>query len=80
MKNDVIAFPTGSNTSGALTQFDLYNVNTSAWSILRPNQNIAGSVNASLINVNNTVYLAGGFQTSGGCNGIFYDRVYTLNW
>jgi hypothetical protein len=80
LKNDVIAFPTGSNASGALTQFDLYNVNTAMWSLLKLNQSIAGSVNASVINVNNTVYLAGGYQTNGGCNVTFYDKVYTLNW
>jgi hypothetical protein len=80
LKNEVIAFPTGSNTNGALTQFDLYNVNTSSWSILRLNQSIAGSVNASVISVNNTVYLAGGYQNNGGCNVTFYDKVYRLNW
>ncbi len=80
LKNEVIAFPTGSNTNGALTQFDLYNVNTSSWSILRLNQSIAGSVNASVISVNNTIYLAGGYQNNGGCNVTFYDKVYTLNW
>jgi hypothetical protein len=80
LKNEVIAFPTGSNSNGALRQFDLYNVNTASWSILKLNQSIAGSVNASVISANNTVYLAGGYQNNGGCNVTFYDKVYTLNW
>lgn len=80
LKKDVIAFPTGSDANGALTQFDLYNTNTAGWSVLRLNQVIAGSVNASIMSVNNTVYLAGGYQNNGGCNAIFYDKVYTLNW
>jgi hypothetical protein len=80
MKNDVIVLPTGNNANGTLTQFDLYNVNTATWSLLKLNQSIAGSVNASMINVSNTVYLAGGYQTNGGCDVPFYDKVYALNW
>jgi hypothetical protein len=80
LKNDFIAFPTGTNASGALTQLDLYNINTTAWSVLRVIPGIAGTVNASVISVNNTLYLAGGSNTNGGCNVTFYDKVYTLNW
>jgi hypothetical protein len=80
LKNDVIAFPTGSTAKGALTQLDLYNINTTAWSILRVSPSIAGTVNASVISVNNTVYLAGGSNTNGGCDVTFYDKAYALNW
>lgn len=79
LRSDVIAFPTG-NSNGGLTQFDLYNTNTANWSILKLNQSIAGSVNASVIGVNNTVYLAGGYQTNGGCDATFYDKVFRLTW
>ena len=72
-KNDNIVFFTGSNTISSGTDFDIYNTTSQTWSIGRLSQPIFG---ASIISVNNTIYVAGG--TDGHNN--YYNQLWKLEF
>lgn len=73
VKDNKIVFFTGANVWGELNnRFDIYDVLTNTWSIgLLP----AGIYGASIISVNNTIYVAGGIV-----DGVASNRVWKLEF
>jgi N-acetylneuraminic acid mutarotase len=67
----IIFYPT--NSEGDNTAFEIYNTITKTWSIATLNMALDG---ASIISVNNTIYIAGGW----GTNGLYYDQVWKLEF
>ena len=70
VKNNKIVFFTG--TGAEKNKFDIYDVTSNTWSIGELPQNIVG---ASLISVNNIIYLAGGY-----INGALSNKVWKLEF
>jgi hypothetical protein len=74
-KNEYLVFFTGvpSNEPFSATQFDIFNTLTNEWStgVLSIPVNYS-----SIISVNNTIYVAGGMNASGG----LYDKLWKLEF
>jgi hypothetical protein len=69
-KNNKIVFFTG--TGIEKNKFDIYDISSNTWSIGELSQNIVG---ASLISVNNIIYVAGGY-----INGVLSNKVWKLEF
>jgi hypothetical protein len=69
-KNNKIVFFTG--TGIEKNKFDIYDISSNTWSIGELSQNIVG---ASLISINNTIYVAGGY-----INGVLSNKVWKLEF
>ena len=69
-KDNKIVFFTGAGDSN--NRFDIYDIPTNTWSTGVLNQNIVG---ASIISVNNTIYVAGGSM-----NGVLSNQVWKLEF
>ena len=70
LKNNKIVFFTGRGVEK--NKFDIYDITTDTWSIGVLPQNIVG---ASIISVNNTIYVAGGYV-----NGVLSNQVWKLEF
>jgi len=70
-KNEHIVFFTGYDGGGG-AEFEIYNTVTGIWSTGKLNQKIQG---ASIISVNNTIYVAGGIV-----NGVYSNQVWKLEF
>jgi hypothetical protein len=70
LKNNKIVFFTGSGV--VKNKFDIYDITTNTWSIGVLTQNIEG---ASIISVNNSIYVAGGYV-----NGVLSNQVWKLEF
>ena len=72
VKNGKIIFFSDGYPNGSTDKFDIYDILTNTWSIGVLPVNILG---ASIISVNNTIYLAGG-----EVNGVFSNQVWKLEF
>ncbi len=70
VKNNKIVFFTGRGLEK--NKFDIYDIATNTWSIGALNLNIVG---ASIITVNNTIYVAGGYV-----NSVVFNQVWKLEF
>jgi len=82
IKGDNIVFFTGyftdyENSPLEGTHFEIYNTTKDTWSTGVLNQKIVG---ASVISVNNTIYVAGGRETVQGYRGPFFKQVWKLEF
>jgi hypothetical protein len=71
-KNNKIVFFTDPGFMGSGNKFDIYDTTTGTWSIGVMTQDIRG---ASIISVNNTIYVAGGYV-----NGVLSNQVWKLEF
>jgi hypothetical protein len=82
IKGDNIVFFTGYEYNHPLegTRFEIYNTTNNTWSTGVLNQKI---FDATVISVNNTIYVAGGRETvvgPQGYGGPFFKQVWKLEW
>ncbi|MEJ7673106.1 MAG: hypothetical protein WKF59_10430 [Chitinophagaceae bacterium] len=82
IKGDNIVFFTGYENNDPIkgTRFEIYNTTTDTWSTGVLNQKI---FDATVISVNNTIYVAGGRETvqdSQGYGGPFFKQVWKLEF
>jgi hypothetical protein len=71
-KDNKIIFFTGAWGGLIVNKFDIYDIATNTWSIGVLNQNIEG---ASIVSVNNAIYVAGGYA-----NGVLSNQVWKLEF
>ncbi len=72
VKDDKIVFFTG---AGNDNKFDIYDITTNTWSIGVLPANVTNIGGASIVAVNNTIYIAGGYV-----NGVLSDQVWQLEF
>ncbi len=70
--NKVVFFTSGDGIVNEKNKFDIYDITTNTWSIGVLNKSIQGT---SIISVNNTIYVAGGFV-----NGVLSNQVWKLEF